>query len=323
MHARPPPRKVILVWFRNLMESRKVLYSQIRINTRNPRSSDRVWQWLEPPLRLPLRGIGSPDLRVVVAAHDTDHKFSPFWDGDLWYFSSVQTLDRSSDRKNSTLQGTVVEHEGIITMWQEINKKWKLTLVWLLVEEGICKLYFSKRVLGRWWRLTNAKSLCKLRRDKEACPTGRTWGHYHPVLPLGFQDEADFVHPDVGQGPKILALTQKKSNPLQRMLKYFIRNSVICVRTEGDSTHDIWAISSSSDNRFSLSACILARTEGPTSQKTRRSRMLKLTQDTHDILSVGNLPFQCIITSCQGLLLGFENFHRWIVDCVHHLNEVL
>ena len=56
---------------------------QIRINTGNPRSGDGVWQWLEPPLRLPLRGIGSPDLRVVVAAHGTDDKIGPFWDGNL------------------------------------------------------------------------------------------------------------------------------------------------------------------------------------------------------------------------------------------------
>ena len=256
-----------------------IICLQIRINTRNPSSSDRIWQWLEPPLRLPLRGIGSPDLRVVVAAQDTDAEFCPFWDGNLWNFFAVQTLDRSSKGKNSTLLSTVIYicHKT----WENrhyFDRKWKPTFVRLRLQENICKPFVSKRILGRWWRwLTNAKSLCRLRRDKEDRPTRRRWNHYHPFLPLGFQDEAYVGHPDVGQGPKMFVLMQTKSFPLQRMLKPFIGNSAMSATTEWDTTHDIWASSSSSDRRSSLWARILARTEANHPSASRKIQMWKLT----------------------------------------------
>jgi len=219
----------------NLFEFRAETYnSQIRINTRNPCSGDRVWQWLEKSLRLPLRGIGSPDLGVVVAAHDTDAKFCPFWNGNLCDFFAVQTLDRSSEGKNGTLPGTVI----YMRTWE--NRRYVTRNgsphSWDYGCRRISTIFFlAKEFLVGWWqRLTNAKSLCRLHRDKEDWPTRRRWDHYHPFLPLGFQDEAYFVHPDVGQGPRMFAPRQTKSFPLQRMWKSFVRNSVISVTTELD-----------------------------------------------------------------------------------------
>jgi len=112
-------------------------------------------------------------------------------------------------------------HERTVDMWQEMEAHIRETTV----AGEYLQFFLAKEFLvGRWQWLTNAKSLCKLHRDKEDWPTRRRWDHYHPFLPLGFQDEAYFVHLDVGQGPRMFALRQTKSFPLQRMWKSFVRN---------------------------------------------------------------------------------------------------
>lgn len=70
MHARPPPRKVILELLSEGLDSWNEEPLQMRINTGNPSLYDLVRDRREPSLWFPLVSVRAPKLRVRVAAEE-------------------------------------------------------------------------------------------------------------------------------------------------------------------------------------------------------------------------------------------------------------
>ena len=111
-HALLPPRKVILSkklfswgWGNFFFFDTGGWYSQIRVNSRNMSSSNRIRQGCQPSFRLPFIGIWSPYFRILVGSKNWNDDVGIVWNRYFSDFPSIQSFDRSWERKNNILPG--------------------------------------------------------------------------------------------------------------------------------------------------------------------------------------------------------------------------
>ena len=70
------------------------------IYTRVSRSSDALWERLEPPLGSPHMSVCTPEGAVVVDTDVVDYEKCPCWDEELVYFTAVAASYGGGERED-------------------------------------------------------------------------------------------------------------------------------------------------------------------------------------------------------------------------------
>ena len=115
MHARPPAQNVIL---ERRKQSAQYLvhppdtpahsrYAQVRVHPRHLRIRHRLREWAEPPLRLPLRRVLAPQLRVPVARADADDDRRALRHEDLLDVGAVDAANGVREGHRDVFAGSV------------------------------------------------------------------------------------------------------------------------------------------------------------------------------------------------------------------------